>query len=67
MVEETLQGLEEAMSFEAWELAVDTWLYRLYGMGIDFMTDWNSYDAWKDGMSPKQAAKEWFKANKENY
>lgn len=49
------------MTFENWEKAVDNWLFSLYGAGVDMLPDWNSYDAWKDGMTPKEAAKEWFK------
>jgi hypothetical protein len=50
------------MTFEQWEKEVDMWLEKLYGMGIDFMPDWNTYDEWKYGdMTPKQAAKQWYK------
>lgn len=59
MVAETLDGFKE---FEQWEKEVDMWLEKLYGMGIDFMPDWNTYDEWKYGdMTPKQAAKQWYK------
>ena len=49
----------DAGDFEAWETRVDQVLNNVYGIGIDFLPDWNSYEAFKNGMSPAKAAKAW--------
>ena len=51
--------------YPLWENLVNDELYKLCGMGIDFLPDWNSRDAFNDGMTPKQAAKQWLAYAKE--
>ncbi len=54
------------LSFEEWEKRVDIEINVLSGMGIDFLPDWNSFDAFMSGMSPTDAAAEWL-AEAETY
>lgn len=55
------------MTFEQWEKLVDAELVKLCGMGIDFLPDWNSKDAFDAGMTPKTAANKWLAYAKECY
>ena len=47
------------MTYEQWMKLVDRRLARCFGVWSDMLPDWGSYDAWKDGMTPKDAAEEW--------
>ena len=56
MVTETIEGL----AFAEWEAEVDECMYKIYGIGINFLPDWNSRDAFRAGMSPADAAEDWW-------
>jgi hypothetical protein len=42
--------------FETWYAKVDRHVSALAGVGIDDLADGNSYDAYEDGVSPKEYA-----------
>ena len=47
---QTVNGL----TFEQWYEKLDSACIRTCGLGIDDLPDGNSWDAWSDGMSPKE-------------
>lgn len=43
-------------TFEQWMEEVNVALVSMCGMGSEDLPDWNYWDAWDDGISPKSAA-----------
>ena len=44
------------LTYEAWYKRVDRAVSALCGLGIDDLPDGNSYDAYDDGMTPREYA-----------
>jgi hypothetical protein len=53
-----------AMTWEEWKEAVDVWLFRYLDLTSDDLPDWSYRDAFDQGMSPADAAKEAVQAAK---
>ena len=47
----------KGLSFEEWKKLVDAELVSRIGLDSDCLPDWRYYDSWKEGDSPKTAAK----------
>ena len=45
------------LTFEQWKNEVNRHLINLSGVGCDDIEDWDYWNAYDDGMSPKVAAK----------
>lgn len=60
------KGESMKYTFEQWKKLVDAELERKCGMDSDFLPDWDYWNAWDSGMSPKSAAVQVIKNAKEN-
>lgn len=47
-----------AQTFEQWMQRVNQILGSTIGLDADDLPDWHYYDAWEDGVPPKEAARE---------
>ena len=50
-------------TFDDWLAACNTWLEKTVGVGSLEITDWHWRDAFEDGTSPEEAAREAFAAD----
>ena len=55
------------MSFKEWMAKVDAWLIKRCGLCSRDLEDWMYIDAFEDGATPAQAARDAYEANNGDY
>ena len=53
-----MQDERNGLTYKQWIAQVDANLELRIGLGHEDVADFNSYDAWSDGMTPKEGADE---------
>ena len=51
------------MNYKEWLNQVDKNVHSMIGLSINDLSDFMSYDAFEDGLTPQECAEEWLKSD----